>query len=106
MQTIDHIILACEEATAAGVTNALVAVGVLPETITLAECRTLYGNSQAKELRWSPAIEWYPLGKGGTTSGVYASRREVANYFFNKTIKTIIQNENFKKERSKAKEPK
>lgn len=73
-----------------GATDALIAVGKLPTTIKLSECKELYGSSTADELRLTPKIKWFPVGKGGATSGVYAKREDVEAYLFQKNIEDIV----------------
>ena len=83
---IDRIIEAAAEA---GESLALKSAGILPAIITLAECKRLYGQSIAQELRITPDINWIPLGKGGKTSGVYTSRDAVTKYMLNRKLKAI-----------------
>ena len=70
----------------AGATKALMAIKALSDTITLAECKTLYGRALASKMRLSPKIKWLPVGKGSKTSGVFAKRNDVSMFILSKKL--------------------
>ncbi len=80
-----------EAAAKRGASKVLTETGQQKAIITLAEVRKLYGRRVAEELRMTPKISWMPLGKGGTSSGVYCMREDLENYLMNKSLNDVLR---------------
>lgn len=101
MENFDHIVKLCETVARCATEKTLVSVGAIPVIITYAECRKIYGSAVSRELRAAASIQWHIHGKGSKTSGVYAMRADVVDYFQKKSLNRIIQDEVLKIERNK-----
>ncbi len=78
-----------EAAMKRGASLVLTETGQQKAIMTLAEVRRLYGRKMSEELRMTPKIKWMPLGKGGTSSGVYCMREDLENYLMNKSLDDV-----------------
>jgi ribosomal protein S27AE len=89
--TIEHTELTrlLEKASHLGAKRALEEAGVVKKTITLATVKKLYGEAAATKARMSAQIDWLPIGKGGTTSGVMCLSSQLDTFLTSLNIDAI-----------------
>jgi hypothetical protein len=78
-----------EKASHLGAKRALEEAGVVKKTITLANVKKLYGEAAATKARMSALIDWMPIGKGGTTSGVMCLSSQLDTFLTSLNIDAI-----------------